>query len=263
MQLLLLLLLLLQSSATGLAPGRRRLVQRHLSKKGPMDKEAFFVECVCDKKLPLPVRKLLLALKCEKDAAVVEKDLAAVKLTNEKDLAMVRLTREKNAMAAAKDLAVVRLTREKNAVAAAKDLAMIEKDFDMQQLELAINNLMFPTSVLNPRALLENVEDKFMPPEYTKLPRQEKWENFLHGTDRDEYAKAVCDCLKNIPDWDNEKKIAAHLSNIHTLASSPLPMCTGASILANRKQLFRISGPLFTQTLRAIHCIGRIYGFPS
>lgn len=245
MQLLLLLLLLLQSSATGLAPGRRRLVQRHLSKKGPMDKEAFFVECVCDEKLPLPVRKLLLALKCEKDAAVVEKDLAAVKLTNEKDLA------------------VVRLTREKNAVAAAKDLAMIEKDFDMQQLELAINNLMFPTSVLNPRALLENVEDKFMPPEYTKLPRQEKWENFLHGTDRDEYAKAVCDCLKMIPDWDNEKKIAAHLSNIHTLASSPLPMCTGASILANRKQLFRISGPLFTQTLRAIHCIGRIYGFPS
>ena len=245
MQLLVLLLLLLQSSATGLAPGRRRLVQRHLSKKGPMDKEAFFVECVFDEKLPLPVRKLLLALKCEKDAAVVEKDLAVRKLTSEKDLAVVRLTREKNAMAAA------------------KDLAMIEKDFDMQQLELAINNLMFPTSVLNPRAFLENVEDKFMPPEYAKLPRQEKWENFLHGTDRDEYAKAVCDCLKNIPDWDNEKKIAAHLSNIHTLASSPLPMCTGASILANRKQLFRISGPLFTQTLRAIHCIGRIYGFPE
>ena len=135
-------MLLLQSSATGLAPGRRRLVQRHLSKKGPMDKEAFFVECVFDEKLPLPVRKLLLALKCEKDAAVVEKDLAVIKLTNEKDLAVVRLTREKNAMAVA------------------KDLAMIEKDFDMQQLELAINNLMFPTSVLNPCALFEFVGDK-------------------------------------------------------------------------------------------------------
>lgn len=161
MQLLvLLLLLLLQSSATGLAPGRRRLVQRHLSKKGPMDKEAFFVECVFDEKLPLPARKLLLALKCEKDAAVVEKDLAVRKLTSEKDLAVVRLTREKNAMAAA------------------KDLAMIEKDFDMQQLELAINNLMFPTSVLNPRALLENVEDKFMAPEYAKLPPPRKMGEF-------------------------------------------------------------------------------------
>ena len=62
---------------------------------------------------------------------------------------------------AEKDLAVVKLTSEKNAAVAAKDLALIGKDFDMQQLELAINNLMFPTSVLSPCALLEYVEDKF------------------------------------------------------------------------------------------------------
>ena len=237
--LLLLLLLVLLGRAAGLVlrfgrlgkkgPQSRLRVLLHRATNLPTshtDDDAFFKECVFSEKLPLSVREFLLTLKSEKDAAVAEKDLVKEKLTG-----------------------------ERNAAVAEKDLVEAIKKYEVLQLEKSIEQLMDSTSALNPRAVLEYVEVKHMPPEYAKLPRQVKWARFLNET---EIGTNLFKCLKKIPDWESEKKIATHLSNVYSLASQ-FAHCTSSSIEANPKVPIRISGPLLPQTLQAMHCIGKSF----
>jgi len=216
--LLLLLLLVLLGRAAGLM-----LRFGRLGKKGPQsnlpasrtDDDAFFKECMFRKKLPLPVREFLLTLKSEKDAAVAER----------------------------------------NAAVAEKNLVEAIKKYEVLELEKSIEQLMDSTSALNPRAVLEYVEVKHMPPEYARLSRQVKWARFLNETD---IGTNLFNCLKKFPDWESEKKIATHLSNVYSLASQ-FAHCTSFSIGANPKVPIRISGPLLPQTLQAMNCIGKSF----
>ena len=224
-----------RSGKKGLEPRRRLLLHRARNLPAPLpDDDAFFKECLFDPKIPLPVRKFLLALKSEKDALKSEKDV---------------LKSEKDAAVAEKELVKEKLTAERN-------VAVANNKCEVMNLESSIRELMDSSSALNPRAVLEYVEIKYMPPEYAKLPRQVKWARFLDETVD---GTALFKCLKKIPDWDSEKKIAVHLSNVYSLASQ-FAHCTSSSIEADPKVPIRISGPLLPQTLRAMHCIGKSFG---
>ena len=187
--------------------------------------EAQFSEWLFDEKIPLDLRKLL-------------QKFVLNKVRNEKDVAEA---------VAAKDVAV-----------AEKDAALAKQDLTILQLETAMEKLMDTTSALNPRAVLEFVEVKHMPHWYAekKLPRKDKWENYLSTT---EPGIALFHCLKRtIPDWDSTKKVATNFSNISNLASQ-FAHCTSSSIAADPSKPILLSGPLLPQTLLAMACIGKSF----
>ena len=135
-----------------------------------------------------------------------------------------------------------------------------EQERDLQRL---LREAVTRNAAMNPRAVVEYVENFVMPSEaaYAKTKdRREKWETFLK--DETTNGPNILKCLREeVPTWNTATKAAAQISNLYSYTSEGAHV-TSYEIADNPMAPVRIDeGPaLLLQGGKAMLCIGKVLG---
>ena len=135
-----------------------------------------------------------------------------------------------------------------------------EQERDLQRL---LREAVTRNAAMNPRAVVEYVENFVMPSEAAyakKKDRREKWETFLK--DETTNGPNILKCLREeVPTWNTATKAAAQISNLYSYTSEGAHV-TSYEIADNPMAPVRIDeGPaLLLQGGKAMLCIGKVLG---
>jgi len=201
--------------------------------------------------------KLEAMLKTEAKKATIKAAKARLEATLKAEAEKAKLRSEKNSLEGL--LVAEKFSAKFNVEIAQAVKAKVKENHELEvaSLQSAILTLMDEIATLNPRAVLDNMENVHMPLEYKnkKLSRKDRWTKFL---EEDKGGQGLFECLKRIPDWDSPTKCANHFSNIYSLASQYNAHSTSSSIAASSpKTPIRLTGALLPQTISAMMCIGK------
>ena len=132
-----------------------------------------------------------------------------------------------------------------------------------RELQQLLREAITRNAAMNPRAVVEYVENFVMPSEAAyakKKDRREKWETFLK--DETTNGPNILKCLREeVPTWNTATKAAAQISNLYSYTSEGAHV-TSYEIADNPMAPVRIDeGPaLLLQGGKAMLCIGKVLG---
>ena len=180
---------------------------------------------LADKFLPPKTRNLLISL------AFAQKD-------NEKDKEVLE-----------KDKEVLEAQKKEGEAVYSKRLA---------EMSASINAYLSSEMSINPRAVIEFVEEYIMnsTAPYFKSPRKEKWEAFLRSDDGLNLQEKF---RREMPKHSTPPEIARLISNIYEVSSMG-SHATAHGISVDRAKLINLHEDALPQTVLAMKCIGDVYG---